>query len=48
MAAFPQNAHAGLPKIRFHDLRQTTCSMILAAGMSIVVASAEEEASPQQ
>jgi hypothetical protein len=32
-------AQAGLPKIRFHDLRQTACSLLLAAGVSIVVAS---------
>jgi len=32
-------AQAGLPKIRFHDLRQTACSLLLAAGASIVVAS---------
>jgi DNA-binding transcriptional ArsR family regulator len=32
-------AQAGLPKIRFHDLRQTACSLLLAAGVSIVIAS---------
>jgi integrase len=30
---------AGLPKIRFHDLRQTACSLLLGAGVSIVAAS---------
>jgi hypothetical protein len=32
-------AQAGLPEIRFHDLRQTACSLLLAAAVSIVVAS---------
>jgi hypothetical protein len=32
-------AQAGFPKIRFHDPRQTACSLILAAGVSIVVGS---------
>src|SRR6267142_4921680 len=35
----PRPAQAGLPKTRFHDLRQTACSLLLAAGVSIVVAS---------
>jgi hypothetical protein len=33
------SAQAGLPKIRFHDFHQTACSLLLAAGVSIVVAS---------
>jgi len=42
-------AQAGLPKIRFHDLRQAACSLLLAAGMSIVVASGRGDlaATPQ-
>jgi integrase len=32
-------AQAGLPRIRFHDLRQTACSVLVAAGVSIIVAS---------
>jgi integrase len=32
-------AQAGLPKIRFHDLRESACSLLLATGVSIVVAS---------
>jgi hypothetical protein len=35
----PMLAQAGLPEIRFHDLRQTACSLLLAAAVSIVVAS---------
>jgi hypothetical protein len=35
----PMLAQTGLPKIRFHDLRQTAYSLLLAAGVSIVVAS---------
>jgi hypothetical protein len=43
----PMLAQAGLPKIRFHDLRQTACSLLLAAGVALVVASGREETSPQ-
>jgi hypothetical protein len=31
-------AQAELPKIQFHDLRQTACSLLLARGVSLVVA----------
>jgi len=34
---------AGLPKDRFHDLRQTACSLLLAAGVSVLVASGKDE-----
>jgi hypothetical protein len=38
----PMLAQAGLSKIRFQDLRHTACSLLLAAGVSIVVASGRE------
>lgn len=31
----PMLAQAGLPRVRFHDLRHTACSLLLAAGESI-------------